>query len=302
MLLLIALAVGGIVPVQTAANSRLRLSVGNRPIVSALISFSVALACAVLATLALVGDPVPHVPGGAPWWVWLGGVLGACFVMGNIMLFPVLGAVETVVLPILGQVAMGLLIDRFGLFHSPLMDVSVLRLIGAAVVFVGIVVTLRGGADVFGSSAGGPSVWIYRAVGVVIGMGSAAQTAINGHLGIITGSAYYASEINLTVGVALLLIAVLVTSPRQLTRRPEPGPWWMWLGGITGAIFVVAGASLSPILGTATTVIAFNAGTIAGGQLLETVGAFGARKSPLNARRVAGLVLIFAGILAVRLL
>ena len=48
--------------------------------------------------------------------------------------------------------------------------------------------------------------------------------------------------------------------------------------------------------------IAFNAGTIAAGQALEARGAFGARKNPLTATRLAGLVVIFLGVLAVRLL
>lgn len=76
----------------------------------------------------------------------------------------------------------------------------------------------------------------------------------------------------------------------------------MWLGGVVGAIFVISGATLSPILGTGTTVIAFNAGTIAAGQVLEARGAFGARKNPLTATRLVGLVVIFLGVLAVRLL
>ena len=62
------------------------------------------------------------------------------------------------------------------------------------------------------------------------------------------------------------------------------------------------GATLAPRLGTATTVIAFNAGTIAAGQALEARGAFGARKNPLTAMRLLGLVVIFLGMLAVRLL
>lgn len=102
------------------------------------------------------------------------------------------------------------------------------------------------------------------------------QTAVNGYLGTIAGSSLHAGEINLAVGSLLLLIAVLATSPGQFT--------------------------LAPLLGTATTVIAFNAGTIAAGQVLEARGAFGARKNPITATRLVGLVVVFLGVLAVRLL
>lgn len=305
MLLLIALAVGGLIPIQTAANSRLRLSVGNKPVVSALISFTVALCVAVIATAVLQGNPVPQFADGvsAPWWGWLGGVMGVCFVLGNILLFPRLGALETVVLPILGQVVMGLLVDRFGLLGAPVLEVTFMRVLGAVVVLAGIVMVLRAGKrPAVEGDAEGLELWLFRALGVLVGVGSAVQTAVNGYLGTIAGSSMHAGEINLAVGAVLLLVAALVTSPRQLARRPESGPWWMWLGGLVGATFVISGATLAPLLGTATTVIAFNAGTIAAGQALEARGAFGARKNPLTATRLAGLVVIFLGVLAVRLL
>ena len=303
MLLLVALAVGGLIPIQTAANSRLRMSVGNKPVVSALISFSSALFFAVVATTVLRGNPVPQFSADVPWWGWLGGVMGVCFVLGNILLFPRLGALETVVLPILGQVVMGLLVDRFGLFGAPAMPVSWMRVLGAAVVFAGIVVVLRAGKrPVLEGDAEGLELAIFRVLGVLVGVCTAIQTSVNGYMGGIAGSSLHAGEINLAVGAVLLLVAALVTSPRQLARRPEPGPWWMWLGGLVGATFVISGATLAPLLGTATTVIAFNAGTIVGGQVMESVGAFGARKTPIDAARALGLAVIIAGVLAVRLL
>ena len=300
----IALAIGAIIPIQTAANSRLRLSVNNKPVVPALISFSIALLLSILATTVLTGNPLPQFAPGthAPWWVWLGGLMGSFFVLGNILLFPKLGAVQTVVLPILGQIIMGLSIDHFGLFHSPQTQVSAMRVLGALVVLVGIVVTLGMGRKSVTGDAEGAEVWLYRLIGVGVGMGSSIQAAVNGYLGTIAGSSLHAAEINLAVGAVLLLIAVLATSPKQLTRTVQPGPWWMWLGGVVGATFVIGGATLVPILGTATTVIAFNAGTIVGGQVMESVGAFGARKTPIDATRALGLAVIIAGVLAVRLL
>lgn len=300
----IALAIGAIIPIQTAANSRLRQSVNNKPVVPALTSFSIALLLSILATTVLVGNPLPQFAPGAhaPWWIWLGGLMGSCFVLGNILLFPKLGAVQTVVLPILGQIIMGLSIDHFGLFHSPQEHVSFMRIVGAMVVLAGIVVTLGVGRKNVAGDAHGPEVWLYRLIGVGVGMCSSVQAAVNGYLGTIAGSSLHAAEINLAVGAVLLLVAVLLTSPKQLTRKVQPGPWWMWLGGVVGAIFVIGGATLVPILGTATTVIAFNAGTIVGGQVMESVGAFGARKSRIDATRALGLAVIIAGVLAVRLL
>lgn len=198
---------------------------------------------------------------------------------------------------------MGLGIDRFGLFGAPVLPVTFMRVLGAVVVLAGIVMVLRAGKrPAVEGDADGLELWLFRLLGVLVGVGSAVQTALNGYLGTIAGSSLHAGEINLAVGAVLLLVAALVTSPRQIARRLTPGPWWMWLGGLVGAPFVISGATLSPLLGTATTVIAFNAGTIAAGQLLEARGVFGARKNPLTATRLPGLVVIFCGVLAVRLL
>lgn len=299
---IVALTIGSIIPIQTAANSRLRQSVDGAPVIAALVSFSVAFAVSVAATAVLAGHPLPDLAAAArePWWVWLGGALGVCFVMGNILLFPRIGAVQTVVLPILGQVVMGLLIDNFGWFHAPELQVSILRVAGAGVVLAGIALVVGVGRAAEATSARG--AWLWRAVGVGIGMASAAQTTINGHLGTVAGSALHAAEVNLAVGALLLLAIALVTSPRQLITAPAPGPWWMWLGGLVGAVFVAGGATLAPILGTATTVISLNAGTIAGGQAMESMGWFGAKRVRIDALRVLGLVLIFAGVAAVRAL
>ena len=57
---------------------------------------------------------------GEPLWIWFGGLLGVVALTGNILLFPHLGAVQTVVLPIAGQIMMGVVIDHFGFFDSPL--------------------------------------------------------------------------------------------------------------------------------------------------------------------------------------
>ena len=84
----LALLVGAFIPVQTAANSRLRQSVGNRPIVPALVSFSIALTVTIIATVLIHGNPLPQFDQSAinparfdpattssttpyPWWIWL---------------------------------------------------------------------------------------------------------------------------------------------------------------------------------------------------------------------------------------
>ena len=307
MFLVLAMLVGAIVPVQTAINTRLRVSVGS-PIAATFLSFVVAAVVSSVMALLATGELVPDlaVAAAQPWWAWLGGFMGVMFIAGNIVLFPKLGPVQTVILPILGQAIMGLLIDRFGLFQSPRVAVGALRLVGALIVVLGIAMVLEvGRSPASRGTADGPALWLLRGFGVLMGMGSATQTAVNGHLGRALSSPVQAGQISLVVGLLLLFaMSVLLSGPRRaLASGVAPGPWWMWLGGVLGAFFVFGGAALSPILGTGTTVIAALVGNILCGQVLESLGVgTGGHRALPTAYRLTGLAVVLVGVGMVRLL
>ena len=87
MLLLMAMLVGAIVPVQTAINTRLRQSVGS-PIGATFVSFIIAVVVASIIAWGASGALVPDLSTAAaqPWWAWLGGVMGGVFIAGNLSL------------------------------------------------------------------------------------------------------------------------------------------------------------------------------------------------------------------------
>lgn len=306
MLVLLAMLVGAIVPVQTAINTRFRQSVGS-PIAATFLSFVVAVGASSFIALLATGELVPRLPtlAAEPWWIWLGGFMGVMFIAGNIVLFPQLGPVQTVILPILGQVIMGLIVDKLGLFHSPEVAVGPLRLLGAAIVVIGIAMVLEvHRAAAMHGAASGARLWLLRAFGVVMGMGSATQTAVNGHLGRVIESPIQAGQISLAVGLLVLIVLVLALpgDRRALASGISPGPWWMWLGGLLGAFFVFGGATLAPILGTGTTVIGSLTGTIVCGQALESLGIGSGKRAAPTPWRIAGLAIVLAGVAMVRLL
>ena len=306
MLVVVAMMVGAIVPVQTAINTRLRQSVGS-PIGATFLSFILAVAASCVIALFATRTLVPDLALAAsePWWVWLGGFMGVMFIAGNIVLFPELGAVQTTILPILGQVLMGLLIDATGLFHYPQTPVGPLRLLGALLVLIGIAMVLEiGRGATLRGTARGLRAWLLRGFGVLMGMGSATQTAVNGYLGKVLHSSIQAGQISLAVGLILLFAMVLlIPAPRRaVASGVAPGPWWMWLGGVLGALFVFGGASLSPILGAGTTVIGSLVGMIICGQVLESLGIGGGSKGMPTPFRLSGLAIVLVGVAMVRLL
>ena len=140
MLVLIALAVGGLIPIQTSPNSRVRLSVGNHPVVSALISFSMALLVAIVATTISQGNALPQFAPGAslPWWLWLGGVVSSIFVIAGATLSTLIGTATTVITFNAGTIAAGQVLEARGAFGARKNPLTLTRLIGLAVIFLGV--------------------------------------------------------------------------------------------------------------------------------------------------------------------
>ena len=304
--------VGLVMPIQTSANSRLRLSVGS-PFLASLVSFTVGFLTLLVAALLIDGHlPRPSLAADLPAWIWAGGVLGVVVLTGNIFLFPRLGAVQTVVLPITGQVIMGLLIDHFGLFRAPVHVLNATRLLGALLLVAGVLgaigaidALLRPHHRIATGTSSGLSLWAWRIAGVVFGMFSAAQTAINGQLGVALGSAVGAALVSFTFGVATLFLIVLATRAKWQLQRPAgfpKNPWWMWIGGFLGAAFVFGNAYLSPIIGTGLTVMTILLGMMAGSLLIDHFGLLGAKRKPTTLLQAVGLVLMVVGVAVIRLM
>jgi transporter family-2 protein len=141
--LLLALLAGAMLPVQTGVNVQLRGLIGH-PITAALVSFlvgSVGLAVAAVAArapLTLVGAWTR-----SEWWHWSGGLLGAVYIVGTIVLAPRLGAATLVAALVAGQMIMSLVIDQYGWVGFAEHPISPLRLLGAALVVGGVVLVHR---------------------------------------------------------------------------------------------------------------------------------------------------------------
>ena len=78
-----------------------------------------------------------------PPWLWIGGVMGAIVVFTITFAGPRLGTAATIGLLIAGQLAMGAVIDRFGLFGLDRIALHWPRLVGIVLLGVGAALSLR---------------------------------------------------------------------------------------------------------------------------------------------------------------
>jgi transporter family-2 protein len=77
-----------------------------------------------------------------PVWLWLGGVMGALIVFTVTFATPRIGTAATIGILVGGQLAMGVAIDRFGLFGFDQIPVSWPRALGIVLLGAGAALSL----------------------------------------------------------------------------------------------------------------------------------------------------------------
>ena len=143
ILLIIALIAGVVLPVQTAVNNKMAVSVGS-PVLGALISFGVGT-LSIFAYALISGETLSSLTSSknAPAVAWIGGLLGAFFVTSTIILLPRIGVAMTISLIIAGQMIAALVMDHYGLLNLPVKEMNLWRIVGVTLIVGGVVLIRR---------------------------------------------------------------------------------------------------------------------------------------------------------------
>jgi bacterial/archaeal transporter family-2 protein len=139
---LLGVGAGCLVGMQAPINSRLGRSVGS--VEAATFSFLVGTAALVLILLVARGGigGLGHV-GRAPWWALVGGLLGAVYVSVALVAVRTLGASGLTAVVIGGQLAISVVIDRFGLLGVARQAIGVQRIAGLVLLAAGVFLVVR---------------------------------------------------------------------------------------------------------------------------------------------------------------
>ncbi|UZP67024.1 DMT family transporter [Desulfovibrio mangrovi] len=139
----LALLAGATLPTQAGINAQLQLHWAKHPAMASLVSFSVGTLALVLYCVA-ARIPLPSFAGSTThWWHWVGGLLGAVFVTVVTFLAPRLGAATMVGLVIAGQMLASVSLDHFGLLGYAERPLSLMRLVGVAMLVGGVLIIRR---------------------------------------------------------------------------------------------------------------------------------------------------------------
>lgn len=142
----------------------------------------------------------------------------------------------------------------------------------------------------------------YALLAASAGLLTAYQPGLNAKFAAHAGARVYGGVINFAVGLCAMLAVLAVMRP----EAPEPnqlsrGPWWMWVGGMCGAYFVTMALVLVPRMGAANYLAGMIAGQLIGSVVIDHFGQMGLAVQPFSIGRAAGILLILAGVLCVRM-
>ncbi|HEX8067669.1 MAG TPA: DMT family transporter [Thermoleophilaceae bacterium] len=126
----------------------------------------------------------------------------------------------------------------------------------------------------------------------------AMQAPINSTLGKASGT-FAAASISFVVGTAALVGITLVSGAKADVQAAGDIPWYYLTGGLLGAAYVTTVLVSVRTLGAGGVTAATIAGQLSTAVVLDRLGVLGLEEKPLSAGRVAGVVLLAAGVFLV---
>jgi transporter family-2 protein len=137
LLLAVLVAAGAAFALQQAINARLGRTV-EEPLAAAVVNFSVGFAVLFVVSAIVVGGGPPN-GWGAPPLDWIGGLLGAAFVIVSALVVPVIGVLRLTLAAVAGQSAGALVIDLIA--PAPGEAVSVGTVVGVLLALAAVAVS-----------------------------------------------------------------------------------------------------------------------------------------------------------------
>ncbi|MGA5301596.1 DMT family transporter [Nucisporomicrobium flavum] len=220
----------------------------------------------------------------------IGGVCGGFLVATQGLTVPTLGVAVFIVAVVAGQSSSSLMVDRAGTGPGGPQPVTAPRLAGAVLTVAAVVISV---ADRIGHSG----ALVLAILPLLAGLGIAWQQAVNGHVRIVANSAMVAGLINFLTGTAVLVLAYAISVLVRGTPGHLPhGPWWLYVGGTMGIVFIAVGATVVRYTGVLLLGLSMIAGQVTGALLVDEIVPGDAGRPGWNTILGAALTLVAVGV------
>ena len=280
---LIAFFTATLIALQARANGELSKLLGN-PIQAATVSFGSGLI--IIAIFAathhgmkqgLAGIKSAVISGKLPKWNLFAGMLGGTFVAIQTNTVPIIGVAIYSVASIAGQTASSLVVDSYGLSGGAKQHITLRRILASIITVLAVLISVWDRIKTDDWSL--LPVALAGLAGGIVGI----QRALNGKINIYSGQHWTTSLLNFIMGTSFLLILTLFLLPLGRYKfEPLPTtPWWIYIGGAIGAIYIAYSATIVQQLGALASTLLSVGGNLVGALLIDLV-------APIHGVQVSG--------------
>ena len=289
---------GILIVVQSRINGELSLLMGDS-LEAALVSFGTGLIFVILISLVRADIRAGYQDifkasklKQLPSWRLGAGVLGASFVAVSTHVVPIAGVALFTVASLAGQTVISLWVDHIGVVGGAKTLITKRRVISAFITVSAVIVSAW---DRFAMSDFSVlAITLAVLAGSVVGI----QRALNGQINSFSKNSFATSQLNFITGTAFLLLLLLLRSAftDHSIMNLTSGPWWVFLGGSIGVIYIAFTALAVQHLGVLEFTLFSVGGMLIGSLLLDVfVPTQGTHISPYL---ITGILLTYLGVIA----
>ena len=226
-----------------------------------------------------------------PTWTLFAGMLGGGFVAVQTQIVPIIGVAIYSVASIAGQTAASLIVDRIGLTGGGKKQITVRRVAAAGVTVLAVLVSVLDRMEAQNLSLFAVIFGCFA--GAIVGV----QRALNGQINESTHQSFATSWLNFIMGTTFLFlflaIGVLINRA-EIVALPS-GPWWMYMGGTIGVIYIAFTSTIVQHLGVLTFTLISVGGQLVGSLLIDLYSP--TEGVQISAYLVTGIVMTYLGVL-----
>ena len=224
-------------------------------------------------------------------WRLGAGVLGASFVAMQTHVVPIVGVALFTVASLAGQTAISLWVDNVGLMGSGKNVVTIRRVVAAVITVLAVIISAR---DRFSMSNFSPlAIFLAIVAGGWVGV----QRALNGQINNYSNKSFATSQLNFITGTSFLLLLLILRSlfTDHSIMNFSTGPWWMFLGGSMGVVYIAFSAVAVQHLGVLDFTL-FSVGGMLFGSLLIDIFA-PTQGTVISWYLIAGILITYLGVI-----
>ncbi|MCX6447685.1 MAG: DMT family transporter [Actinobacteria bacterium] len=294
---LLAALSGLLIAMQARANGELSHRMGN-PIEAALVSFGSGLLIISLISLftPAIRNGMKNLKGAVsrkeiPVWTLFAGMLGGSFVAVQTQIVPIIGVAIYSVASIAGQTAASLIVDRIGLTGGGKKQITVRRVAAAGVTVLAVLVSVLDRIEAENLSLFAVIFGCFA--GAIVGV----QRALNGQINESTHQSFATSWLNFIMGTTFLFILLSIgvaINRAEIVALPS-GPWWMYMGGTIGVIYIAFTSTIVQHLGVLTFTLISVGGQLVGSLLIDLYSP--TQGVQISTYLVTGIVMTYLGVI-----